>query len=81
MPRPRELSALRKRLRRNGQPGEVDGDVPHLTPGRAFVHGATRRFIVEIDIGEFCPVCIGDDETLRVRGPFIPPGDAAACLP
>jgi hypothetical protein len=48
----------------NGQPGEVDGDAPHLIPAQALVHGATRRFIVEIDIRELLPVRIGDDEAL-----------------
>jgi hypothetical protein len=50
-------------LRGNGQPGEVDGDTPHLIPAQALVHGATRRFI-EIEIRELLPVRIGDDEAL-----------------
>ena len=48
-------------MHRTGQPGEVDGDAPHLIPGQALVHGATRRFI-EIDIRELLPGAVLHDE-------------------
>ena len=61
MLRRREFSALRKRLRRNGQPGDVGGDAPRLVVGDNRSRTPTR-LPFEIDVGERLAVGVADDE-------------------
>ena len=44
------------------QSGDVHGDAARLVLGKAIVHGAPLRLIVEIHVGEILPVRVGDDE-------------------
>ena len=44
------------------QSGDVHGDAPRLILGKALVHGAPRRLIIEIDVSEMLPVRVGDKE-------------------